>query len=71
MAKSDFDFGFSTHTEQELTVEDKEKLLGLKAMIMPLLINLMKNPEQPIIKWPDRKAKIEEFIKKMDEYIAK
>lgn len=71
MAKSDFDFGFSTHSEEELTVQDKTKLYGLKDMIMPLLNNLMKNPEQDIIKWPNRKAKIEEFIKKMDEYIAK
>ena len=29
MTKSDFDFGFSTHTEAELTVENKQKLLGL------------------------------------------
>ena len=69
--KSDFDFGFSTHAEDELKVEDKTKLIGLRAMIMPLLNNLMKNPEQEIIKWPNRKAKIEEFIKKMDEYIGK
>ena len=69
MAKSDFDFGFSTHTEQELTVENKEKLLGLRAMIMPLLNNLMKDSDKDVIRWPNRKQKIEEFIKKIDDYI--
>lgn len=71
MAKNEFDFGFSTHTEEELTIQDKTKLYGLKNMIMPLLNNLMANPNNDIIKWPNRKEKIEAFIKKMDEYIEK
>lgn len=71
MANKDFDFGFSTHSEQELTVEDKTKLIGLKNMIMPLLVNLMKDPDKDVIRWPNRKQKIEEFIKQIDEYIAK
>lgn len=69
MTKSDFDFGFSTHTEAELTVENKKKLLGLKAMILPLLNNLMKDSDKDVIRWPNRKQKIEEFIKKIDDYI--
>lgn len=69
MAKSDFDFGFSTHSEEELTVQDKTKLYGLKDMIMPLLNNLMKDSDKDVIRWPNRKQKIEEFIKKIDDYI--
>jgi len=67
--KTDFDFGFSTHKEIELTIEDKTKLYGLRDMILPLLNNLMANPDNEIIKWPNRKPKIEEFIKKMNTYI--
>ena len=38
-------------------------------MIMPLLNNLMKNPEKDTILWPNRDKKIKEFVKKMDDYI--
>jgi hypothetical protein len=69
--KNDFDFGFSTAKEEDLIVEDKTKLYGLRDMVMPLLNNLMKNPENEIIKWPGRKERIEAFIKQMNEYIEK
>ena len=68
----DYDFGFSTVDEMELKageISTYEKLLGLKKMIMPLLNNLKKNPEQEYIRWADREKKINEFIKKMDKYI--
>jgi hypothetical protein len=40
-------------------------------MIMPLLLNLKKNPDKDIIKWAgaDRVKNIDAFIKKMDAYI--
>ena len=38
-------------------------------MIMPLLNNLMKNPEKDTIVWPNREKTIKAFIKKMDDYI--
>jgi hypothetical protein len=67
----DFDFGFTHASSEELAKGQEDKLQGLRAMIMPLLNNLMKNPEKDTIVWPDRKKKIEAFIKKMDAYIAK
>lgn len=70
----DDDFGFSLVSEDELNagVQDvTDKLHGLRKMVMPLLNNLMKNPDKEYIYWPDRVKKIQSFIKKMDEYIAK
>jgi hypothetical protein len=66
----DNDFGFSfVHTE-EIKTQANDKVQGLKDMIMPLLNNLMKNPEKDTIVWPDREKKIKAFIKKMDDYIS-
>jgi hypothetical protein len=68
---NDFGFTFADSTEIQAKVENTEnKLEGLRAMIMPLLNNLMKNPEKDTILWPDREKKIKQFIKKMDDYIA-
>ena len=65
--RSDFGFSFA-HTE-DIKTEANDKVQGLKNMIMPLLNNLMKNPEKDTIVWPDREKKIDDFIKKMDKYI--
>lgn len=67
------DFGFSFTDSKEIEIKvtaTEDKLQGLKDMIMPLLKNLMKNPEKDTIIWPNRKQKIEEFIKKMENYIS-
>jgi len=66
----DNDFGFSFAHTDDIKTEAKDKVDGLKNMIMPLLNNLMKNPEKDTIVWPDREKKIKAFIKKMDDYIS-
>ena len=43
----------------------KAKLKELEGLILPLLYNLMKNPDKPIINWPNRKAVIEKQIEKI------
>ena len=43
----------------------KEELLTVEKMIMPLLYNLRKNPEDVYIKWPNRKEIIDKQIKKI------
>ncbi len=69
------DFGFTFVDEEQFTrvetVVDNEKLRKLRAMIMPLLLNLKKNPEKDIIQWPgkERIKSIDSFIKKMDKLI--
>lgn len=75
----DFDFGFTSEDELkagELELQDQlgntqVKIEGLRKMIMPLLLNLKKNPDKDIIKWvgSERVKTIDAFIKKMDTYI--
>ncbi len=69
------DFGFTfvdegTFTKVEKVVDD-EKLKKLRGMIMPLLLNLKKNPEKDIIQWPgaERVKSVDAFIKKMDNLL--
>lgn len=68
----DDDFGFSFIDSQESEAKlqtTEDKLKGLRNMIMPLLVNLMKDPKKDTILWPNREEKIKTFIKKMDDYI--
>ena len=43
----------------------KAKLSAVEKMILPLLVNLMKNPEKDTIKWPGRAPIIEKQIEKI------
>ena len=43
----------------------KAKLAALEKMILPLLFNLMKNPEKDTSKWPGRAPIIEKQIEKI------
>ena len=73
--QQEHDFGFTFVDEEQLTkvekVEDKEKLMKLRAMILPLLFNLKKNPDKDMIQWPgkDRIKSVDAFIKKMDDLV--
>lgn len=73
--QEEHDFGFTFADEEQFTkverVVDDEKLKKLRALIMPLLLNLKKNPEKDIIQWPgkDRVRSVDAFIKKMDKLI--
>lgn len=70
---SDDDFGFTIVNEEELTKQHSdnveeltERLQKMYDAIMPLIRNLSKNPEQDIIKWPNRQAKLAEFKNKLE-----
>ena len=68
----DDDFGFTFADSEEIltkTIQAEDRVQGLRNMIMPLLNNLMKNPEKDTIVWPDREKRIKKFIKDMDAYI--
>ena len=58
----------ASQTEATVT-EYKDKLNGLRAMVMPLLNNLAKDPDKEYILWPDRAKKIQAFIKKVNEFV--
>lgn len=58
-----------TQVVQQTETELKDKLHGLRNMIMPLLNNLAKDPDKTYILWPDRSAKIKAFITKINKYV--
>jgi len=47
----------------------QQKLNNLYAAILPLLNNLMRDPEKDYLYWPDREAKIQAFIAKIDAIV--
>jgi hypothetical protein len=75
-----YDFGFSFSDEEEIVstnveyaslneqVDDlKERLHALQKIFMPLLENLAKDPDKPMIKWPNRKDIIEKQMRKLKQ----
>lgn len=74
------DFGFSTVDSVEIQGYNQSEIDSLKlenedlnrrldkmqVAINKLLTNLSKNPEQELIKWPNRLEKINEFKQKLD-----
>ncbi len=50
---------------EEAEKKRKDELLKIEKIIMPLLRNLQKNPDDVYIKWPNRKEVIEKQIKKI------
>ena len=68
------DFGFSFHDEEEIVsssgVTDevevlKTRLRTLRKTYLPLLQHLAKDPDKPMIKWPNRKEMIDKQIQKL------
>jgi hypothetical protein len=59
----------SAEHKQQVVNTYEEKLGSLYRLIMPLLVNLQKNPEKEYILWPNRAAKIKEFIAKVDKIV--
>lgn len=75
-----FDFGFTTvseidfkarenqvakQVEQQVTASSEEKMQKLEKLILPLLYNLKKDPEQEYIRWPNREDIITKQIEKI------
>lgn len=48
-----------------ITKDTKEKLKQIEGLIMPLLVNLMKNPDKDYIHWPNRAPLIQKQIDKI------
>lgn len=67
------DFGFTFSNEEEMIntslqeqVDDlKQRLQALNKMFLPLLENLAKDSDKPMIKWPNRKEVIDKQIAKL------
>jgi|694.fasta_scaffold00075_46 hypothetical protein len=70
------DFGFSFGNEDDIIADAiaptqdevadlKKRLEAIRKIYMPLLQNLAKNSDQPIIKWPNRGPILEKQIAKL------
>lgn len=70
------DFGFSFGSEDEIAAEAlapasdeitdlKNRLNAIRKIYMPLLQNLAKNSDQPIIKWPNRGPMLTKQMEKL------
>jgi hypothetical protein len=57
-------FGLESRKEQ-MEESVKSRLTEVEKLIMPLLVNLMKNTDKEYIYWPNRKEKIQEQIDKI------
>lgn len=67
----DFDFGFTTASEEEIKQEGNDKAKAMYDAIMPLLMNLQKDADKnPIINWPNRAKKIDQFITKLNKILS-
>ena len=73
------DFGFTFAHEDDIVEENKsfstlqeqvddlkQRLEAVNKIFMPLLVNLAKDPDKPMIKWPNRKDIIDKQIKKLN-----
>ena len=63
------DFGFTTHSDMELVdaSDVHRKAREMYDAIIPLLNNLLKDADKnDIIKWPNRRERIEKFIEKLE-----
>jgi len=72
MNNDDFDFGFTAvdfdPSEVQAQVDEtRNKLQQVENLILPLLNNLMKNPDKDYIHWPNRAPVIQ---KQIDRIIA-
>ena len=71
------DFGFTAVDESEVADPivtevassaqntSQQKLQAVEKLILPLLVNLMKNPEKEYIHWPNRVPLIEKQVEKI------
>lgn len=66
----DFDFGFTTGSEDDYKQEGNDKAKAMYDAIMPLLQNLQKDADKnPIINWPNRGQKIDQFITRLNKIL--
>jgi len=71
----DFDFGFTTHSEQEFVPAEEvtaaqDKAMAMYKAIIPLLNNLAKDADKnAYIHWPDRNVKITKFKKQLEKIL--
>ena len=53
--------------KSQLDGQYRDKLSEVEKTVLPLLVNLTKNPEREYLKWPDRASKVQGYIQKVLE----
>ena len=53
--------------KKELEVQYVDKLVDVEKLVLPLLLNLTKNPDREYLLWPDRAEKVKQHIQKILE----
>jgi len=69
----DDDFGFTAVDKYDLEPgsDYRERLYSMYNLIEPLIKNLLKDTDKDIIKWPNRKEKLEYFLAQLQELLDK
>ena len=69
----DDDFGFTAIDKYHLEprTDYRERLYKMYSLIEPLIKNLLKDTDKDIIKWPNRKEKLEYFLAQLQELLDK
>lgn len=67
--KIEDDFGFTIEQIEIPTVPEDTRAQEMYDTIIPLINNLMQNPEIDTIKWPNREKKLEAFKKKLTKIL--
>lgn len=77
-----FDYGFSTHSEEELKsrekkllsekdekiTEAKRRIMTIKTIIFPFLEHLKSDPLKPYLEWKNRAEKVTELMTKLEPF---
>ena len=53
--------------KESLEKDYEKKLEEVESLVLPLLVNLTKNPEREFIKWPNRAESVQGHINKILE----
>lgn len=59
----------ATAEKEELNILALDALQSMQSLILPLLLNLKKNPNKDIIKWPNRGPIIQAQIDKLEKVV--
>ena len=66
----EYDFGFTTE-DPDLDGGYRDRLYKMYSLIEPLILNLLKDTDKDIIKWPNRKDKLESFLGSLKDLLDK
>jgi hypothetical protein len=69
----DDDFGFTAVDQIDTDLDDgyRDRLYKMYNLIEPLINNLLKDADKEMIKWPNRKEKLEYFLAQLQELLDK